>query len=106
MKNNIIIPSKQIEGIILYTISLCLLEIKYIIMEITNINNSIVFEKEKESFIFPINSIYVINIGDVITVRLKGNRRNLFSFNYHDVSNITASSVEDFMTQINAILFK
>lgn len=74
-------------------------------MLIKNISNSIVFSKENIQYIFPINSIYIINIGDVITVRLLGNRRNLFSFNYHDVSNITASDVDDFMDKINSIIF-
>ena len=75
-------------------------------MEIKNVNNSIVFEKENISYIFPINSIYIINIGNVITVRLKGNRRNIFSFNYQEVTNISASDVEDFLNKINSIIFK
>lgn len=74
-------------------------------MEITNINNSIVFDKENIQYIFPVNSIYIINIGDVITVRLLGNRRNIFSFNYNEVTNITASDVDDFMNKINSIIF-
>lgn len=74
-------------------------------MTIENINSAIVFDKENIQYIFPVNSIYIINIGDVITVRLLGNRRNLFSFNYHDVSNITASDVDDFMDKINSIIF-
>lgn len=75
-------------------------------MEIKIVNNSIVFEKENISYIFPINSIYIINIGNVITVRLKGNRRNIFSFNYQEVTNISASDVEDFLNKINSIIFK
>lgn len=74
-------------------------------MEITNINSSIVFSKENIQYIFPVNSIYIINIGDVITVRLLGNRRNIFSFNYNEVTNITASDVDDFMNKINSIIF-
>ena len=74
-------------------------------MEITNISNSIVFDKENIQYIFPVNSIYIINIGDVITVRLLGNRRNIFSFNYNEVTNITASDVDDFMNKINSIIF-
>lgn len=74
-------------------------------MEITNINNSIIFDKENIQYIFPVNSIYIINIGDVITVRLLGNRRNIFSFNYNEVTNITASDVDDFMNKINSIIF-
>lgn len=74
-------------------------------MEITNISNSIVFSKENIQYIFPVNSIYIINIGDVITVRLLGNRRNIFSFNYNEVTNITASDVDDFMNKINSIIF-
>lgn len=74
-------------------------------MEITNINSSIVFDKENIQYIFPVNSIYIINIGDVITVRLLGNRRNIFSFNYNEVTNITASDVNDFMDKINSIIF-
>lgn len=75
-------------------------------MLINNINNTIVFEKDKTSYIFPINSIYLINIGDVITVRLKGNRRNIFSFNFNEVTNITSSNVEDFLNKINSLIFK
>ena len=75
-------------------------------MEISNINNSIVFTRETDKFIFPVNSIYLINIGDVVTVRLLGNRRNIFSFNYNEVTNITASDVDDFMNKINQIIFK
>lgn len=74
-------------------------------MEITNINNSIIFNKENIQYIFPVNSIYIINIGDVITVRLLGNRRNIFSFNYNEVTNITSSNVDDFMNKINSIIF-
>lgn len=74
-------------------------------MLITNISNSIVFSKENMQYIFPVNSIYIINIGDVITVRLLGNRRNIFSFNYNEVTNITASDVDDFMNKINSIIF-
>lgn len=74
-------------------------------MEIKNISNSIVFSKENIQYIFPVNSIYIINIGDVITVRLLGNRRNIFSFNYNEVTNITASDVDDFMNKINSIIF-
>ena len=75
-------------------------------MTIENINSSIVFDKENIQYIFPVNSIYIINIGDVITVRLLGNRRNIFSFNYNEVTNITSSNVDDFMNQINLIIFK
>lgn len=74
-------------------------------MLIENISNSIVFDKENIQYIFPVNSIYIINIGDVITVRLLGNRRNIFSFNYNEVTNITASDVDDFMNKINSIIF-
>lgn len=74
-------------------------------MTIENINSSIVFSKENIQYIFPVNSIYIINIGDVITVRLLGNRRNIFSFNYNEVTNITASDVNDFMNKINSIIF-
>lgn len=74
-------------------------------MLIKNISNSIVFSKENIQYIFPVNSIYIINIGDVITVRLLGNRRNIFSFNYNEVTNITASDVDDFMNKINSIIF-
>lgn len=74
-------------------------------MTIENINSAIVFSKENIQYIFPVNSIYIINIGDVITVRLLGNRRNLFSFNYNEVTNITASDVDDFMNKINSIIF-
>lgn len=75
-------------------------------MEISNINNSVVFTRETDKFVFPINSIYLINIGDIITTRLKGNRRNLFSFNYTEVSNIESTSVDDFLNKINQIIFK
>lgn len=74
-------------------------------MKIENINSAIVFDKENIQYIFPVNSIYIINIGDVITVRLLGNRRNIFSFNYNEVTNITASDVDDFMNKINSIIF-
>lgn len=74
-------------------------------MTIENINSAIVFDKENIQYIFPVNSIYIINIGDVITVRLLGNRRNIFSFNYNEVTNITASDVDDFMNKINSIIF-
>ena len=75
-------------------------------MLITNISNSIVFSKENMQYIFPVNSIYIINIGDVITVRLLGNRRNIFSFNYNEVTNISASNIDDFISQINSLIFK
>lgn len=75
-------------------------------MLIENFNNTIVFDKENIQYIFPINSIYIISIGDIITVRLKGNRRNLFSFNYREVTNITASNIDDFIFQINSLIFK
>ena len=75
-------------------------------MTIEIINNSIVFSKDNIQYIFPVNSIYIINIGDVITVRLLGNRRNIFSFNYNEVTNISASNIDDFISQINSLIFK
>lgn len=75
-------------------------------MEISNLNKSVVFTRETDKFIFPVNSIYYINIGDIVTVRLKGNRRNLFSFNYQEVTNLEASDVNDFITKLNEISFK
>lgn len=75
-------------------------------MTIEKINNSIVFNIEETQYVFPINSIYTINIGDIITVRLKGNRRNLFSFNYHEVTNVTATDVDDFINNLNNLMFK
>ena len=74
-------------------------------MTIDKLNNSIVFDKDGIKYIYPINTILLIsNDNDnIINVRLKASRKNVLTFNYKDVTNLTASSANE-MVELIALL--
>lgn len=74
-------------------------------MTIDKINNSIVFDKNGIKYIYPINTILLIsNDNDnIINVRLKASRKNVLTFSYKDVENLSASSANDMLEQISLL---
>lgn len=73
------------------------------IIEILKENGAILFRNEVAYYSFPDNTIMLIaNDGsDAINVRLLGSRKNILTFNYQNVSNLTATSATDLVEQIN-----
>jgi hypothetical protein len=74
-------------------------------MTIDKFNNSIVFDKDGIKYIYPINTILLIsNDNDnIINVRLKASRKNVLTFSYKDVENLSASSANDMLEQISLL---
>lgn len=74
-------------------------------MTIDKLNNSIVFDKDGIKYIYPINTILLIsNDNDnIINVRLKASRKNVLTFSYKDVENLSASSANDMLEQISLL---
>ena len=74
-------------------------------MTIDKFNNSIVFDKNGIKYIYPINTILLIsNDNDnIINVRLKASRKNVLTFSYKDVENLSASSANDMLEQISLL---
>lgn len=73
------------------------------IIEISKENGAILFRNEVAYYSFPDGTIMLIaNDGsDAINVRLLGSRKNILTFNYQNVSNLTATSATDLVEQIN-----
>lgn len=74
-------------------------------MTIEKFNNSIVFDKNGIKYIYPINTILLIsNDNDnIINVRLKASRKNVLTFSYKDIENLSASSANDMLEQISLL---
>lgn len=74
-------------------------------MNIEKINNSIVFNNGKEKHIFPLNAIFLIANDDSnsINVRLKASRKNVLTFNYTEVTNISAESSTEMVELISLL---
>lgn len=74
-------------------------------MTIDKLNNSIVFDKDGIKYIYPINTILLIsNDNDnIINVRLKASRKNVLTFSYKDIENLSASSANDMLEQISLL---
>lgn len=74
-------------------------------MIIEKINNSIVFEKENSKHIYPLNAIFLIANDDSnsINVRLRASRKNVLTFNYNEVTNLTAESATEMVELISML---
>lgn len=74
-------------------------------MIIERYNNSIMFDNGKVKSVYPMNSILLISNdnSEAISVRLKASRKNVLTFNYKDVTNLTASSANEMMEQISLL---
>ena len=74
-------------------------------MTIDKINNSIIFNKDDIKYVYPINTIMLIanDNSDVINVRLRASRKNVLTFSYKDVENLSASSANDMLEQISLL---
>jgi hypothetical protein len=74
-------------------------------MIIERYNNSIMFDNGKVKSVYPMNSILLISNdnSEAISVRLKASRKNVLTFNYKDVTNLTASSANE-MVELIALL--
>lgn len=72
-------------------------------MTIDKLNNSIVFDKDGIKYIYPINTILLISNDNIINVRLRASRKNVLTFSYKDVENLSASSANDMLEQISLL---
>ena len=74
-------------------------------MTIDKINNSIVFNKGGIKYVYPINTIMLIanDNSDVINVRLRASRKNVLTFNWTEITNISASSSIEMLEQISLL---
>lgn len=74
-------------------------------MIIEKINNSIVFDKGNEKHIYPLNTIFLIANDESasINVRLKASRKNVLTFNYTEVTNLTAGSSTEMVELIASL---
>ena len=74
-------------------------------MIIEKINNSIVFNKDNEKHIYPLNAIFLIANDDSnsINVRLRASRKNVLTFNYTEVTNLTAESATEMVELISML---
>jgi hypothetical protein len=74
-------------------------------MIIEKINNSIVFNKDNEKHIYPLNAIFLIANDDSnsINVRLRASRKNVLTFNYNEVTNLTAESATEMVELISML---
>lgn len=74
-------------------------------MIIEKINNSIVFEKDNVKHIYPLNAIFLIANDDSnsINVRLRASRKNVLTFNYNEVTNLTAESATEMVELISML---
>ena len=71
-------------------------------MIIERYNNSIMFDNGKVKSIYPMNSILLISNdnSEAISVRLKASRKNVLTFNYKDVTNLSANSANEMIETI------
>ena len=74
-------------------------------MIIQKVNNSIVFEKENEKHIFPLNAIFLVANDESasINVRLRASRKNVLTFDYTEVTNLTAGSSTEMVELISML---
>ena len=74
-------------------------------MNISKINNSIVFDKDGIKYVYPINTIMMLSNDndDIINVRLKASRKNVLTFDYKIVDNFSASSANEMVELISML---
>lgn len=74
-------------------------------MEISKENGAVLFRTDDAYYSFPLDTIVLISneLSDVINVRLLGSRKNILTFEYQKVTNITAQSAADFITEFNQL---
>lgn len=74
-------------------------------MEILKENGAVLFRTDNAYYSFPTDTIVLISNdeSDVINVRLLGSRKNVLTFEYQKVTNITAQSAADFITEFNQL---
>ena len=75
-------------------------------IEIYKENGAILFKYENYAYYsFPLNTVVLISneVSDSVSVRLLGSRKNIITFNYDQVTNITAASPADLITKINEL---
>ena len=74
-------------------------------MTIDKLNNSIVFNKGGIKYVFPVNTIMLIanDNSDVINARLRASRKNVLTFNWTEITNISASSSIEMLEQISLL---
>lgn len=72
------------------------------------INNGIVLYYNKNTYSFPLNSLIIdaSNQGDTVNFRLKGGgSRSIASISYKDFEDISASSANELVTELNKIIY-
>lgn len=74
-------------------------------MQILKENGAILFKTDDAYYSFPEETIVLISneLCDAINVRLLGSRKNVLTFDYQKVVNITAQSAADFITKFNEL---
>ena len=74
-------------------------------MEINKNGNSIVFERNGVNYVFPLNAIILISNdnSESVTLRLNASRKNIFTFSYKDVTNLSASSANELIELIGSL---
>lgn len=74
-------------------------------MIIEKINNSIVFDKGESKHIYPLNAIFLIANDDSksINVRLRASRKNVLTFNYDEITNLSAESATEMVELISLL---
>lgn len=75
-------------------------------IEIYKENGAILFKYENYAYYsFPLNTVVLISneSSDTISVRLLGSRKNILTFDYENVTNLTAQSAADLITKINEL---
>ena len=74
-------------------------------MIIERYNNSIMFDNGKVKSVYPMNSILLISNdnSEAISVRLKASRKNILTFSYKDVTNLSASSANELIELIGSL---
>lgn len=74
-------------------------------MEILKENGAVLFKTDSAYYSFPEDTIVLVAnyASDAINVRLLGSRKNVLTFDYQKVTNITAQSAADFITEFNGL---
>lgn len=69
--------------------------------------NTVIIDNGEEIYAFPVNTLIAIsmNDSDTVTLRLKGNRKNLISFLYNEVTNIPSTNVKELIEGLSTILY-
>lgn len=75
-------------------------------IEISKDSGALLFKFENYAYYsFPLNTVVLISneLSDSVSVRLLGSRKNIITFNYDQVTNITANSAAEMITKINEL---